>query len=96
VTPVQKKSPLEKGLSAVQLGELSRHRLFFGFHRKAGASVAMGALYEPYRAWCDQQGFRAVSAPQFRELFAALCDLSGFPRVVEDGKPYCLNLALAA
>jgi hypothetical protein len=60
----------------------------------AGESVAIGTLYEPYRAWCDDHGFRAVSAPQFRELFAALCDLSGFPRVVEYGEPYCLNLAL--
>lgn len=61
-----------------------------------GTSVTITALYQPYLQWCEQQGFRAVSRERFEELFAALCDLSGFARSEESGEPCCLNLELAA
>ena len=62
----------------------------------AGASVSITALYEPYREWCAQHGFRPVTRERFSELFAALCDLSGFARSIERGKAYCLDLQLVA
>jgi hypothetical protein len=44
--------------------------------------------------WCDQEGFKPVGAAKFEELFAALCDLSGFARA--SGEVYCVGLQLAA
>ena len=61
-----------------------------------GASVTITALYQPYLQWCEQRSFRAVSRERFEELFAALCDLSGFTRSQASGEPCCLNLELAA
>jgi hypothetical protein len=61
------------------------------------ATLAIGDLYQPYREWCSGQGMSAVSAPKFDELFAALCDLSGFGRTQNYcGKALCIGLQLTA
>jgi hypothetical protein len=62
----------------------------------AGGSIAIPALYQPYSRWCEAHGFRAVSITKFEELFAQLCDLSGFTRSVVAGEARCLNLEIAA
>lgn len=61
-----------------------------------GSSLAILSLYDPYCEWCEAHGFRPVVRERFIELFAALCDLSGFARAMRGGKALCLDLELAA
>jgi hypothetical protein len=62
-----------------------------------GASVAIADLYRPYEDWCRREGAAAVSRAEFDDLFAALCDLSGFKRGArQDGEPLYLGLRIAA
>jgi hypothetical protein len=87
-TPPRKVALIETGRAP---GDIAKFAVAY-LRPASGSAVAIPALYQPYREWCDEHGFRAETVERFEELFAALCDLSGFKRLGDE----CLGLRLAA